>query len=78
MDFEQLAQALPSSHGPCGDDLVFSTEFDEIQEARRFDDPSLSQGEWVTDVKEADWAGVVRICEGILTNKSKDLRVAAC
>ncbi len=77
MDFEHLAQPLASKHGPCGDDLVFSVEFDKIQEARRFDDPSLSQGEWVTDVKEADWAAVVGICESILTNKSKDLRVAA-
>lgn len=77
MDFEQLTQPLASSHGPCGDDLVFSAEFDEIQEARRFDDPSLSQGEWVTEVKEADWASVVRICKRILADKSKDLRVAA-
>lgn len=77
MDFEHLAQPLASNHGPCGDDLVFSSEFDEIQEARRFDDPSLSQGEWVTDVKEADWIRVVRICDDILANKSKDLRVAA-
>lgn len=77
MDFDHLSRAIVSNHGPCGDDLVFSMEFDEIQEARRFDDPSLSQGEWVTDVKEADWVSVVRICEGILANKSKDLRVAA-
>jgi type VI secretion system protein ImpA len=77
MDFDHLSRAIVSDHGPCGDDLVFSTEFDEIQEARRFDDPSLSQGEWVTNIKEADWASVVRICEGILANKSKDLRVAA-
>lgn len=77
MDFEHLAQALASPHGPCGEDLIFSADFDEIQNARRFDDPSLAQGEWVTDVKEADWARVVRVCEGVLANKSKDLRVAA-
>lgn len=77
MDFGYLSQALTSDHGRCGNDLVFSTEFDEIQEARRFDDPSLSQGEWVTDVKEADWSSVIRICEDVLANKSKDLRVAA-
>lgn len=77
MYFEYLAQPLTSAFGPCGEDLIFSAEFDEIQEARRFDDPSLSQGEWVTTVKEADWATVVRICESILINKSKDLRVVA-
>lgn len=77
MDFEHLIQALKSPSGPCGEDLIFSAEFDAIQEARRFDDPSLSQGEWVTAVKEADWENVIRICERLLTNKSKDLRVIA-
>ena len=76
MDLASLTAPLSSSFGPCGDDLVFSSEFDDIQEARRFDDPSLSQGEWVTEIKEADWPGVVRIAENILAGKSKDLRVA--
>ena len=77
MDFEHLVRALESPLGPCGEDLIFSAEFDEIQKARRFDDPSLSQGEWVTEVKEADWENVIRICENLLANKSKDLRVIA-
>jgi len=75
MNYEQLAYPLMSANGPCGDDLVFSTEFDEIREARRFDDPTLSQGEWITDIKEADWDKVIRLCEEILEKKSKDLRV---
>lgn len=77
MDLDKLIQPIPSSSGGCGEDLLFSSEFDEIQEARRFDDPSLSQGEWVTEIKEADWPGVVRLCESVLANKSKDLRIAA-
>lgn len=77
MDLEQLLKPIASAHGPCGEDLVFSAEFDEIQEARRFDDPSLSQGEWITDIKEADWPAVIRLCKGVLTDKSKDLRIAA-
>lgn len=76
MDQNSLTSPLQSSLGPCGSDLIYSSEFDQIQEARRFDDPSLAQGEWVTDVKEADWQSVVRICEDVLSNKSKDLRVA--
>jgi len=76
MDFELLIRPLDSEHGRCGESMMFSSEFDEIQEARRFDDPSLSQGEWVTDIKEADWGRVRRICEEVLANKSKDLRVA--
>lgn len=77
MDFEHLIQPLESASGPCGDDLIFSAEFDEIQQARRFDDPSLAQGEWVTEVKEADWDKVVSICETVLARRTKDLRVAA-
>lgn len=76
MDIASLITPLGSTYGPCGEDLIFSAEFDAIQEARRFDDPSISQGEWVTEIKEADWPGLVRIGENILINKSKDLRVA--
>ncbi len=76
MDIASLTLPLPPPLGPCGDDLIFSPEFDAIQEARRFDDPSISQGEWVAEIKEADWPGVARLCLGILANKSKDLRVA--
>lgn len=77
MDYEHLLRPLDSALGPCGDDLIFSADFDEIQEARRFDDPSLAQGEWITEVKEADWERVVRVCEHVLATQSKDLRVAA-
>jgi type VI secretion system protein ImpA len=76
MDIELLVRPLVSEFGPCGESMMFSSEVDEIQEARRFDDPSLSQGEWVTDIKEADWEKVRRICETVLANKSKDLRIA--
>lgn len=77
MTSEQLVAPLNSSSGPCGEDMVFSAEFDAIQEARRFEDPSLAQGEWITEVKEADWENVIRICENVLAKQSKDLRVAA-
>ena len=48
-----------SETSPCGEDLLFSADFDAIQHARRFEDPSLDQGEWVTEIKEADWPFVV-------------------
>jgi type VI secretion system protein ImpA len=76
MDIASLITPLGSAHGPCGEDLIFSAEFDAIQEARRFDDPSISQGEWVTEIKEADWPGLLRIGENVLASQSKDLRVA--
>jgi len=61
---------------PCGDDLLLSTEFDAIQQARRFDDPSLDQGEWVTEIKEADWPFVIANCASLLSTRTKDLRLA--
>jgi type VI secretion system protein ImpA len=76
MDFEPMLHPLEGNAGPCGEDMIFSTEFDAIQDARRFDDPTLSQGEWVTDVKEADWDRVVDIGGDLLTNRTKDLRIA--
>ncbi|MBC7699864.1 type VI secretion system protein TssA [Aquabacterium sp.] len=61
---------------PCGADPSFSTEFDQIAEMRREDDPTLDQGEWVTSVKVADWPGVVRQCAQLLNQQTKDLRLA--
>ncbi len=59
-----------------GPDLSFSPEFDQIAELRRFDDPTLDQGEWVRDIKSADWPGVARLCSELLTTRTKDLRLA--
>jgi len=72
---EQLLNPI-SPTAPSGEDLSFSTDLDAIAQARRFDDPSLDQGEWVTELKEADWDFVVRRCSALLQEKSKDLRLA--
>ncbi|MFZ6747808.1 type VI secretion system protein TssA [Undibacterium sp. Ren11W] len=61
---------------PCGEDLSFSREIDAIVEARRYDDPSLEQGEWVTELKSANWPFVVEQCSSLIATKSKDLRLA--
>jgi type VI secretion system protein ImpA len=61
---------------PSGEDLSFSVEFDQITELRREDDPTLDQGEWVTQLKVADWPGVSALCERLLRERSKDLRLA--
>lgn len=72
---EQLLTPI-SADQPSGTDLAFSPELDAITLARKFDDPSLDQGEWVTDLKEADWDFVVKKCASLLETKSKDLRLA--
>ena len=73
---EQLLNPISPEH-PSGTDLAFSPELDAIARARTFDDPSLAQGEWVTELKEADWDFVVRRCAALLETTSKDLRLAA-
>lgn len=75
MDLDAMLQPLGGA-SPCGDDLSFSPEFDAIGEARRFDDPSLDQGAWVTEIKQADWPAVARLCGALLTDRTKDLRLA--
>lgn len=75
MDLAPILAPLPGSL-PCGEDLSFSSEFDAIQEMRRADDPSLDQGEWITELKVADWPGVAKACEDLLRARTKDLRVA--
>lgn len=65
-----------SADSPSGEDLAFSIELDAISLARKFDDPSLDQGEWVADLKEADWDFVAKRCAALLKDKSKDLRLA--
>lgn len=69
-----LAPIAPDN--PCGEDLAFSAEVDEIARARLADDPSLEQGAWVTALKEADWKLVGKRCTGLLASRSKDLQLA--
>jgi type VI secretion system protein ImpA len=65
-----------SAERSCGDDLSFSSEVDQIAQARQFDDPTLDQGEWVAALKEADWDFVADRCAGMIESRSKDLRLA--
>ncbi|MET0264366.1 MAG: type VI secretion system protein TssA [Duganella sp.] len=73
-----IAQLLlpVSAEQVCGEDLSFSSEVDEIARARTFDDPTLEQGAWVADIKEADWHFVCRRCAELIATRSKDVRLA--
>lgn len=72
----QLLQPV-SPERRCGDDLSFSAEVDQIAQARKYDDPTLDQGEWATALKEADWPYVASRCAAMIATRSKDLRLAA-
>lgn len=76
MDYNELLTPVSDTR-PAGEDLLFSSEYDTIKEARRADDPSLDQGDWVTDLKTADWALVSKQCSTLLGKRSKDLQLAA-
>lgn len=67
---EDLLQPIPGA-APCGADLSFSEAFDQIARARREDDASLDQGEWVTPLKAADWPEVVRHCSALLQHQTQ-------
>lgn len=71
-----LLLAPISADSPCGEDASFSDLFDRIREARRFDDPSLSQGDWATELKTADWRSALDLSVKVLTTVSKDLQSA--
>jgi len=73
---EQLLQPV-SAQQRCGEDLSFSSEIDDIDQARQQDDPTLDQGEWQTALKEADWNYVADRCAQLIATRSKDLRLAA-
>lgn len=72
---KQLLNPINSDQ-PCGENLSFSSDLDAIAEARRFDDSTLDQGEWETELKEADWGFVAERCAKLIESKSKDLRLA--
>lgn len=61
---------------PAGEDLRYSSTYDEIKEARRADD-QLDQGAWQREIKTSDWHTVITLASEALTAKTKDLQIAA-
>lgn len=61
---------------PAGEDLRYSSTYDEIKEARRADD-LLDMGQWQREVKTADWDAVIKLASEALSRRTKDLQIAA-
>jgi type VI secretion system protein ImpA len=74
IDIEALLTPIQGDN-PSGEDLRYSQVYEEIKEARRYDD-FLDQGEWKTEIKKADWDKVITVAVDSLTNKTKDLQIA--
>ena len=61
---------------PAGESLRYEGTYDRIQEARREDDQTLSQGIYKTHLKRADWEADEAICVKALEQRTKDLQIA--
>lgn len=66
-----------STANPVGDNLYYDALYDQIKEARREDDPSLSQGVWEIALKKADWPAVENLSSRALITQTKDLQIAS-
>jgi type VI secretion system protein ImpA len=75
VDLDAIFQPV-SDELPCGENLRYSGLYDQIAEARRADDV-LSQGDWQTELKVADYRKVAELAVPALKSQSKDLQVAA-
>lgn len=72
---ETLLQPIPGPN-PSGQNLRWDPVYEKVKEARREED-DLPQGEWSRSVKTADPALVIKLTIDALSNKSKDLQLAA-
>jgi len=72
----QLLQPI-SAQAPCGLDLRYEPEYDQLRELRREDDTSLPTGVWQSSVKRAQWPELERLATTLLLERSKDLMISA-
>lgn len=72
---DNLLNPIPGAN-PGGENLRYAPVYDKIKEARREED-DLPQGDWEHEVKASDPLLVTKLSLESLTNKSKDLQIAA-
>ena len=73
INLESLMQPI-SEDKPSGEIQQYSGLYDEIRESRRADE-NLSQGQWQTELKVADFRQVIRLAVPALETQTKDLQV---
>lgn len=74
-NLDALLAPIPGEN-PSGESLQYSGLHDEIREARRADD-DVAQGDWVRELKVADWEKVAELAGENLAGKTKDLQIVA-
>jgi type VI secretion system protein ImpA len=75
MDIDPILAPIQGDN-PSGENLRYTSVYDEIQEARRADD-LLDQGDWQHELKTADWNAVFILSTAALTTRTKDLQITA-
>jgi type VI secretion system protein ImpA len=75
LDFTTLLNPI-AGENPSGESLRYDGTYDQIKEARR-EDEVFAQGDWSRDLKVAEWNKVIQLATAALTNKTKDLQIAA-
>jgi type VI secretion system protein ImpA len=75
IDIEAILAPIPGDN-PAGEDLRYSSAYDQIKEARRADD-LFDRGDWQRKIKTSDWDTVIATAVEALINKTKDLQIAA-
>ncbi|MFP4361930.1 MAG: type VI secretion system protein TssA, partial [Alphaproteobacteria bacterium] len=74
-----LASLLAPTHEqpPNGRSVRYEGDHDRIRAARRADGAHRPRGVWQRELKRADWNAVIEEAAATLTQRSKDLQVAA-
>ncbi len=72
---DNLLNPIPGA-SPGGENLRYAPVYDKIKEARR-EEEDLPQGDWEHEVKVSDPILVTKLAVEALTNKSKDVQIAA-
>lgn len=73
INLEALMQPI-SEEKPAGESQQYSGLYDEIRDSRRADE-NLSQGQWLTELKVADFRQVIRLAVPALETQTKDLQI---
>ncbi len=74
IDLEALLEPI-SADSPSGESVRYSGLYDEVAEARRAD-MEISQGEWQTELKVADYDRVKALVISALSGQTKDLQLS--
>lgn len=75
LDIDNLINPIAGDN-PCGISLRYEPIYDQIRDARREDDDTISYGIWQHDLKRADWFKVEALCCEALSQQTKDLQIA--